>query len=72
MPEVDWLLGAIGTVGVAVAGWIGSLQGRLTKVETQQMALKERLDSFEQQILRRLDRIDEKLDDIASGRSHRQ
>lgn len=41
-------------------------------METQQMALKERLDSFEQQILRRLDRIDEKLDDIASGRSHRQ
>jgi hypothetical protein len=59
---MEWLMGGLATVGVAVAGWIGSLQGRLTKVEAQQVALKERLDGVEERIVRALDRIEARLD----------
>lgn len=62
---IEAAIGVVGTLAVAIGGWTMKLQGRLTQVETYQQAQKERLDSFEGQLLRRLDRIDEKLDELA-------
>ena len=61
---IEWIVGAIGTVSVAIGGWVLGMQGRLTKVETQQIALKERLDGVEERIVKQLDRIEDRLDQM--------
>lgn len=68
---IEIIVGGLATVLVAIGGWVLGISGRVAKVETYQGAQKERLDSFESQILRRLDRIDEKLDAMA-GNSQNQ
>lgn len=68
---LEIVLGAVATVTVAIGGWVMGISSRVAKVETYQQAQKERLDSIETQIIRRLDRLDEKLDAMAAGQHNR-
>ncbi len=55
-------IGAAATVGVPLGAWVLSLQGRLTALETWRQVYSENFKSFEDRILRTLERIETKLD----------
>lgn len=58
-------LTAAAVVGVPLAGWVLSLQGRLTALETWRQVYAENFAKFEERILRTLERIETKLDQKA-------
>jgi hypothetical protein len=56
---------AASAVGIPLAGWVLSLQGRLTALETWRQVYAENFSKFEERILRTLERIETKLDQKA-------
>ena len=52
-------------VGVPLAGWVLSLQGRLTALETWRQVYSENFAKFEERIFRALERIETKVDSKA-------
>jgi len=57
--------GAAAAVTVPLAAWVLSLQGRLSSLETWRQMYAESSKSFEERILRALERIENKLDQKA-------
>ncbi len=55
-------IAAAAAVAVPLGGWVLSLQSRLTALETWRQVYSENFKSFEDRILRTLERIETKLD----------